>query len=348
MAAAVRLAVVGAGLIGRRHAAAIATAPGAALACIVDPSEAGTAVARDHGAPYYPSLEAMLAAGGVDGVILATPNAMHEGGALACIAAGLPVLVEKPIATDAAAGRRIVEAGEAAGVAVVVGHHRRHNPLIARAKSLIDEGRLGRIASVHGTTWFMKPDDYFETAWRRRSGAGPVYLNLIHDIDLLQHLVGPVSMVQAMESNAIRGNEVEETAVILLRFACGALGTVNVCDSTVAPWSWELTARENPAYPATPEDCYWIGGTEGSLALPHLAVWSNPGPRSWWEPISATRFPFDFTDPLVAQAEHFAAVIRGDCAPLVSGLDGLAALEVIEAVKQAAASGTPVAVRGGT
>lgn len=335
---AVRLAVVGAGLIGIRHIEAIDSSPSASLACVVDPAEAGQAAARARGVPCHAALEQMIAAGGVDGVILATPNSLHEVGALACIAAGLPVLVEKPITSDLPGAHRIVQAAEAEGVAVAVGHHRRHNPLIARAKALIDEGRLGRIASVQATTWFMKPDDYFDTPWRRAKGAGPVYVNLIHDIDLLLHLVGPVTMVQAIDSNALRGNEVEDTAVLLLRFASGALGTVNVCDGTVAPWSWELTARENPAYPATPENCYWLGGTEGSLSLPNLALWSNPGKRSWWEPLSTTRFPVDLTDPLIRQVAQFAEVVRGKAPPLVSARDGLAALEVIEAIKRSAAS----------
>ncbi|MFD1797879.1 Gfo/Idh/MocA family protein [Paracoccus aurantiacus] len=174
----------------------------------------------------------------------------------------------------------------------------------------------------------------------------PVYLNLIHDVDLLQHLVGPVQSVQAMESRMVRGNEVEDTAVILLRFANGALGTVNVCDTAVAPWSWELTARENPAYPATSQDCYLIGGTEGSLSLPQLTLWANPAKRSWWEPISTTRYPFDFTDPLILQADQFAAVIRDGVPPLVSARDGLAALTVIEAVKRAAETGMPVELEG--
>ncbi len=342
MVEAVRLAVAGAGLIGQRHAVAVEAAAGAHLACIVDPAEAAAAFALSFGVPHYPSLDAMIAAGGVDGVILATPNTMHEEGALTCIRAGLPVLVEKPIATDLAAGRRIVDAADTAGVAVAVGHHRRHNPLITKAKSLIDAGDLGQVATVQGTTWFMKPDDYFDIPWRRQKGAGPVYLNLIHDVDLLRHLVGPVSTVQAMESNMVRGNEIEEAAVILLRFANGALGTVNVCDTAVAPWSWELTARENPAYPATSQNCYLIGGTNGSLSLPQLSLWSNPGKRSWWEPISTTRYPFNFTDPLILQADQFAAVIRDGVPPLVSARDGLAALAVIEAVKRAAATGAPV------
>jgi predicted dehydrogenase len=344
MAVPIRIAVVGAGLIGQRHARAIVAASGVTLACVVDPSEASAEIARAHQVPRHATLEQMIDAGGVDGVILATPNTLHESGALACIAAGLPVLVEKPIATDLAAAQRIVEAGEAARVPVAVGHHRRHNPLIARAKAMIDAGRLGRIASVQGTTWFMKPDDYFDTDWRRRKGAGPVYINLIHDIDLLQHLVGPVRRVQAMESRTIRGLEVEDTAVILLAFENGALGTVNLCDTAVAPWSWELTARENPAYPATSEDCYLIGGTEGSLSLPQLSLWTNPAKRSWWEPISATRVPVDFTDPLILQVEQFAAMVRDGTPPLVTARDGLAALRVIEAVKRAAATGLPVLI----
>lgn len=317
-------------------------ADGTELACIVDPAEAGAEEARTWDVPCHTTLDAMIDKGEVDGVILATPNALHEVGALVCIAAGLPVLIEKPIATDLASAARIIEAAEAAEVAIAVGHHRRHNPLIARAKTLIDEGRLGRIASVQGTTWFCKPDAYFDTAWRRQKGAGPVYLNLIHDIDLLLHLVGPVHRVQAMESRALRGHDVEDTAVILLEFENGALGTINVSDTAVAPWSWEMTARENPAYPATGQDCYLIGGTEASLSLPQLALWSDSSLRSWWAPIGATRFPIDFSDPLILQAEQFAAVIRGTAAPLVTGRDGMEALRVIEAVKQAATTGLAV------
>jgi len=337
-----RLSVVGAGLIGCRHAAAIAASTRSKLACIVDPAPAAEEIARDHGVDRLQSLEAMLERKDVDGVILATPNHLHAEGALACIEAGLPVLIEKPITDSVEDGRRVVGAAQSKGLAIATGHHRRHNPLIARAKSLIDEGRLGTIASVHGTTWLIKPDDYFNTEWRRKKGAGPVYINLIHDIDLLQYFCGPVAEVQAMESHAIRGNEVEDTAVILLRFASGVLGTVNVCDTAVAPWSWELTARENPAYPATQEDCYRIAGTHGSLSLPNLTLWTNPGTRSWWEPIGATRFPFGFEDPLVRQIDQFAAVILDGETPLAGGRDGLAALEVVEAVKTAAATGGPV------
>ena len=163
---------------------------------------------------------------------------------------------------------RLVEAAEAAGVALLTGHHRRHNPLMRQAKEAIDSGRLGQIVAVHGICWFYKPDDYFDAEWRRKKGAGPVFLNLIHDVDNLRYLCGDVVAVQAQETNALRGNEVEDAAVILLRFASGVLGTVNVSDEIVSPWSWELTSGENPAYTHTAESCYQIGGTRGSLTDP--------------------------------------------------------------------------------
>ncbi len=339
-----RIAVVGAGLVGRRHVEAIRMSARAELAIIVDPAEAGRAFAEAIGAPWAASLEEMIDAGGVDGAILATPNQAHVEGGLACVAAGLPVLVEKPLASDAESGRRLVEAAAAASVPLAVGHHRRHNPVIVRAKEMIAAGRLGAIATVHGAMWVRKPDDYFDVAWRRRQGGGPVYINLIHDIDLLQHLCGPIAEVSAMESRAIRGFEVEDSAVLALRFASGALGAMTVSDAVVAPWTWEMTARENPAYPATSEDAIRIGGTEASLALPSLTLWSDGGAHSWWAPISATRTPFDFADPLLRQIDQFAAVIRDGAAPLVSGADGLSALVVIEAAKRSASAGAPVRI----
>jgi predicted dehydrogenase len=336
--------VAGAGLIGRRHLDAIAAAPGVEVHSVIDPSQSAHEHADRIGAPWYPSLAAALEAGKPDGVILATPNKLHVENGLECVAARVPALVEKPLASDLAGGRELVLAGERAGVPLLVGHHRRHNPLIAAAKSRIDDGLLGTLVAVHGMFWLMKPDSYFETDWRRQPGGGPVFLNLIHDIDLLRHLIGEIVSVQALTSNAVRGNAVEETAALVLRFDNGVLGTFNLSDTIVAPWSWELTASENPAYPSTGQSCYFIGGTHGSIELPGARVWTNPGERSWWEPISATRYPVSTGDPLVCQIRQFARVIRGDEPPLVPAAEGLKTLQVIDAVQRSAQSGLPVAL----
>ena len=112
---------------------------------------------------------------------------------------------------------------------------------------------------------------------------------------------------------------VEETAAILLSFATGVLGTVTVSDSVLAPWSWKLTAGEYPAYPRQDESCLQIGGTEGSLTILQLDIWTNPGKRSWLEPLSRLRLPAVPEDPLMLRVRHFCDVIRTGAVSVVSG-----------------------------
>lgn len=340
----VRIAVIGAGLIGRRHADAIERTEGAALACVVDPAPEARVFAEERDAPWRDGVEAMLDDALADGAIVATPNQMHVAHARGCVGAGLPVLIEKPIADVAADAAGLVDEAEAACVPLLVGHHRRHNPLVAAAKAKLESGAVGDVVAVHAFCWLYKPDDYFTAEWRRRAGAGPVFINLIHDIDLLRWLVGEIAAVQAFEASAARGHEVEDTAAVVLRFANGALGTVTVSDSIVAPWSWELTAAENPAYPATGQTCCMIGGTRGSLEIPTGGLWSQRGERSWWRPIDRQVGETPRRDPLDAQIAHFRDVILGRAAPLVSGREGLRSLRVIEAIKRAARDGGVVDV----
>lgn len=324
-------------MIGQRHIEVISQSPDAVLAAIAEPAPVPDALAPS--AARYPNLAEMLSAARPDGVIIATPNALHVEHGLACIDAGIPVLIEKPISGDVASAERLVSMAEARGVPVLVGHHRRHNPIIQAAKAKIAAGALGEVVAVHGVCWLYKPDGYFDTDWRTKPGAGPVFINLIHDIDLLRHFCGEVVSVQAMDSTRTRGHTVEDTAVILMEFASGALGTVTVSDTIAAPWSWELTAGENPAYPHTTENCYFIGGTHGSLSVPDCRHWSYPGQRGWWEPIDSAAVKPDDQDPLTVQLAHFCRVIAGTEMPLVSGREGLRTLRVIEAIKHAAASG---------
>jgi predicted dehydrogenase len=340
----VRIAVLGAGLIGKRHVEYILAEPEADLSAIVDPAATGKCLAHEKGVPWFPSFTELLAVQKPDGVIVATPNQFHLMHGMEAIAAGLPALIEKPITEDVTSGARLVEAAEAAGVPLLVGHHRRHNPMIRRAKEIIELGRLGRIIAVHAFCWLTKPDEYFEVPWRREKGAGPILINLIHEMDLLRHLCGEVTCVQAFESNAARGYPVEDTAAILLRFANGALGTVTVSDTIVSPWSWEQTTGENPAYPQTDQSCYHIGGTHASLSIPDLEVWHNKDKRSWNEPIYAERLPFELKDPFPLQIRHFCRVVRGQEQPLVSGREGLKSLKLIAALKEAARTGEVISI----
>ncbi len=338
------LAVIGAGLVGKAHLAAINAVPGVRTACIVDPDPRAQEVALADGIAHYRSIDAMFAAQSIDGAILATPSQLHLDGALACIRHKCPVLVEKPLATTVRDAEQIVAAGQSADVPVLTGHHRRHGALLKKVKSLIRAGVLGRVTMFQASCWFHKPDDYFEVAWRSQPGGGPVFINAIHDIDAMRHLFGEVASVSAVTSNRIRGHAVEDSAAALLRFRGGVLGTITVSDATTAPWSWEMTSRENPGFAATGEACYLIGGTHASLSVPDMRIWRHAGTRSWLNPIAGQRIAVRATDPLAAQIRQFAAVVRGRAEPLVSGRDGLQTLRIVEAIAKSAGDGQAVAV----
>ena len=338
-----RIAVVGAGLIGRRHVELIRASDECSLAAVVDPTPASETLARELGVPHFSTLHALFGRARPDGAILATPNALHVDQALECLAAGVPALVEKPVAETVASGQRLAAAAGHSRVPVLVGHHRRHSPLIARAREIIASGRLGRIVAVTGTAMFCEPDRYFDEApWRRQLGGGPILINLIHEIDDLRTLCGEITDVQAFASNATRGFEVEDTVAIGLRFASGALGTFLLSDSAACAKSWEQTSGENTSYASYPdEDCYLVAGTQGSLALPTLKLKTYPGERSWWEPFHEERASVGRDDPLERQLAHFCAVIRREATPLCTVRDALETLRVTLAVAQAAGRPTP-------
>ncbi|HEX6142184.1 MAG TPA: Gfo/Idh/MocA family oxidoreductase [Geminicoccaceae bacterium] len=338
----VRLAVVGAGLIGRQHVLRIRNEPEATLAAIVDPSPAARDLAAGVGTPWLADLDELLRADRPDGVIIATPNQMHVANGLTAVAAGVPMLLEKPVADGVDAGWRLVEAAEQADVPILVGHHRRHSPLIQRAKAMVASERLGRITTVSAHCWFRKPDDYFDVAWRREPGGGPVLINLIHVIDDVRNICGEISTVHALESSAIRGFPVEDTAAVLLRLESGALGTITISDAVPAPWSWELTAGEDKAFPKVDTSCYLIGGTEGSLAVPELELWHYPSEAGWRAPIERRRAIAPEQDPLVLQLRQFCRVVRREEPPLLDGRSAMGTLEATLAVKESAATGRTV------
>ena len=320
------LGIAGAGLIGRAHVERMRRSGECRLAAIADPAPEAAAYAGSLGVAHYADLDVMLAAERLDGVIVATPNAAHAPNALSCIGRGLPVLIEKPLAETLANAERIVEAAERARVPVLVGHHRRHNPILQQARDIVRSGGIGRVATVAAFAAFLKPDPYFDMAWRREPGGGPVLINLIHLIDDLRFLLGEIAEIKAIGSNAIRGFPVEDSAAAVLRFESGALGTIALSDAAAAPWSWELTAGENPAYPQQPEDCYLIAGTAGSLAVPSLRRWRYEGERSWTAPLTMERTDRPLADPLDRQLAHFCQVIRGEAEPIIDGRDAFRTL----------------------
>jgi predicted dehydrogenase len=341
-----RIAIAGAGYIGQAHLAAAQLSSTVEPVALIDPAQAAIDIAAKAGIPLYVSLPDMLAHQRPDGVVLATPNALHVPHALLCIEAGLPILLEKPLAPTVAEATVLVRAVQASNAQVLIGHHRAHSPIMAKAREVVQSGKLGKLVSVMGSALFLKPDHYFSDApWRRELGAGPILLNMIHEVHNLRMLCGDIVAVQAFTSHAARGFVVEDTVSINLRFANGVLGTFMLSDTAASAKSWEQTSRENTAYPSyDDEDCYVISGTHGSLSVPTMRIksYANDADRSWWKPFEQSVVGITREDPIKLQMEHFGAVVRGEVAPLVSAQDGLNNLRITEAIVQAAKTGQTV------
>lgn len=326
-----RIAVVGAGQFGRKHIETIRNDPLCELAGVADPAYSGEKAFSD----YREMLDRTRPAG----VIIAAPNALHVPIGLACVERGVPMLVEKPIAETISAANELVRAAERAKVPILVGHHRRHNLLVEQARTIIQEGAIGRLVAVAVLWLLQKPDDYYEVAWRREPGGGPLLINCIHDVDDLRYICGEIVEVRALMSSATRKFAVEDTVAIALRFANGALGTITLSDATAAPWAWEVTSGEYAFYPRHDENCYYFAGTAGSLAFPRMELWKYPGKTGWYAPLAKEQITVQAEDPQPRQLRHFLRVIRGEEAPRSSGADAVRTLEVVEMIRRAASAG---------
>lgn len=336
-----KLVVVGPGLMGKQHIRLIDGNADCTLHAIVAPDhDANHRTAREQNVPLFHSLQVCLDQEFVDGVIISSPNQFHAEQAKICIEAGIPVLIEKPITVSVEDAEEIAEIADKKSVAVLVGHHRAHSPLLSQARDIINEGRLGRLVSVMGSAQFYKPASYFEAGpWRCKPGGGPILINLIHEIGNLRSLCGEITAVQALMSSNVRGFPVEDTAAMNLMFENGMLGTFMLSDTAATAKSWEQTSRENSIYPSYPdEDCYTITGTRGSLSFPTMRMkyYTEDVEPSWLTPFAEDALNVKRYDPLTCQLEHFAKVIRKQCDPLVSAADGLRNLKITEAIRESA------------
>jgi predicted dehydrogenase len=352
-----RLAAAGAGLIGRRHVEMIRNGSECELSAIVDPSPQAADYARELGVPVFKSLGELFSRDKPDGIVLATPNQLHVDQGLQCIAAGVPALVEKPVADTLERGVELLKAAERTKAKMLVGHHRRYSSIIAKAVEVIGSGALGKLVAVVGTALMYKAESegYFNGAfsWRRESGGGPILINMVHEVGDLRALAGEITEVQAFASNAIRGFAVEDTAAINLRFANGALGTFMLSDTAATDRSWEHTSGEDKfrySLAHTDEDdCYLVCGTWGSLAIPTMRLqrYLKDEDRSWHKALDKITIPSEVVDPLAAQIAHFCDVIRGKAEPWVSVHDGLQNLRVVEAIHEAVRTGQIVRIQQG-
>jgi predicted dehydrogenase len=343
----VRLGLIGMGLIGTPHARTLQRVEDCELAAVADVDEKYREATERLGATFYRDYEQMIRRESLQGVIIATPNHLHVPMGIVCAEHGLHLLVEKPIAPDLDEADRLVEAAKRNNVRILVGHQRRFNARVEKARDVVRGGELGKLVGATITWALLKPPQYFEGpfAWRKNKGGGPILINLIHEVDNLRYICGEIDEVFAVTSNKVRDFSVEDTAGVSFRFENGAVGTAFISDCTPSLSAYEATTGENPLIPHDFGNCYQFFGTEGSLLFPQLKklFYSEPAKLGWHYPITEQGVKVSHEDdPYMKEFRHFAKVIRGEESPRISGEDGRRTLEVTLAIQKSGESGKPV------
>lgn len=358
-----RVIIVGAGLIGPRHAQSVQAHPSTKLLAFIDPVPSETISSLN--VPCYPSLESLLQSQDKpDAAIVCTPNHTHVPVTLNLLSHGIRnILLEKPVSDSLESAESLLSALKSTSspaqneTNILIAHHRRFNPYIRATKALLDSNSLGRIIAVNGLWTLLKPPSYFQgnSAWRAdRKKGGVLGINLIHDIDVLQFLFGAVVRVFAEPTSPQRagnlgGHTAEEGGAITLRFASGVVGTFLVCDAVPAPWNFEMGTGENPNIPPIPtvnedaggSDCYRIFGSKASLSVPDMTRWSydgvTEGEKGWNREMTMQKIEVQGreTKPFDMQWEHFVSVIKGKEEVCCGVEDGASALSVVQAVREA-------------
>lgn len=295
-----RVGVVGLGVMGKNHARVLAELPGVTLAGVADPdTEQVEFVTSRLGCAGFASLEELMDTG-IDALTIAAPTQLHTPIALAAIARGIHVLVEKPIAQSVEEGRRIIDAAANAGVTLMIGHVERFNPAVQSIRQAIAGDD---ILSIQITRVGPFPP--------RMSDIGVVIDLAVHDIDLIRWFTGSEIAEIQPQTNSVHA-EREDIALLQFRTQSGVLAHINT--------NWLTPFKARTVHVAT-RNKYITGDLitrqvtecfdykpDGSYSMRHLSV--------------------AYAEPLRAELVAFVDAVRTGTAPVTGGADGLASLDI--------------------
>lgn len=292
----VRIALIGAGRMGRTHLDALERADGVSVAAIVEPVASLRESLAARGYRTEASVDALLGSGGLDAVLIAAPSDLHLGLVQTFAGAGIPMLCEKPVGTGVADARQAFDAVKRAGVTLQIGYWRRFVPELRALRERIAAGALGEIVQVSCLQWDAEPPS---AQFRAHSGGIAVDMG-VHEFDQTRWLTGQdVAWLSATRAGGVEAGRDPDVAVILAQLTGGTAATVSL-------------GRFFPH-----GDCCWIEvfGTRGYERIPF--IWGESGERA-------------FGAALIAQAQAFAAAVRGEPALGAGGEDAIAALTAAE------------------
>jgi predicted dehydrogenase len=340
-----RFALVGCGRIARRHAELLSSGAieGARLVAVCDVVMSKAEVlGAQHGVPSFGSVTEMMESGPeIDAVSVLTESGRHAENVVEIAQFGKHVVVEKPMALTLADADRMITACTDNGSRLFVVKQNRFNVPVMKARDALEAGRFGKL--VLGTVrvrWCRRQAYYDESAWRGTwAWDGGVLTNQAsHHIDVLEWMMGDVESVFAKSTTALADIEVEDTAVVVVKFANGALGVIEATTAT---------------RPTDLEGSLSILGERGSVevggfALNEMKVWKFEDSADHDDEVIAK---FSVNPPDVygyghkAYYDHVVSCIQTGAKQLVDGLEGRRSLELISAIYESVETGREVRLR---
>ena len=334
-----RFGIIGCGRIAPKHAESILALEEAELAAVCDiVPERAQSFAAKYGAVPYEDYRELLQRPDLDIITIATSSDLHAEIGCAAAQAGKHVMVEKPMAMTLRSADQLITACREAGVKLGVIHQNRYNKSVKLLRKALDEGRFGKLTHGQATIRWNRDDNYYAQApWRgtRLKDGGVLMNQSIHNIDLLQWMLGPVDAVFGYTATNLRHIEMEDVGAAVLHFKNGAIGLIEAASTL---------------YPKNIEETLNIFGATGSviiggIAVNRMEVWEFSDSEAEKQGIFAAQ---ENDPPDVYGFGHREIIqdmiqaIREDRLPAVSGEEGRKALEIILAIYQCQKTRQPV------
>lgn len=227
----IKFALIGCGRIAERHAVHIKNYGELVAVCDVL-KEKATLFADKYNVKAYTDIEELLQnEKEADVVVVCTPNGLHAAHSIKALRAGFHVLCEKPMAISVQDCKHMIAEAERANRSLFAIKQNRFNPPVVAVKDAIDKRILGEIYSIQLSCFWNRNADYYCNSWKgtKHLDGGTLFTQFSHFIDLLYWMIGDVSRAYALTANFAHQNiiEFEDTGVVAIEFASGALGTIN-------------------------------------------------------------------------------------------------------------------------
>jgi UDP-N-acetyl-2-amino-2-deoxyglucuronate dehydrogenase len=340
-----RFGLVGCGRIAKRHSDLLGNGEieGATLACVCDIRlERARAIGDRFDVPFYEDMGRMMEVEAPDVVVVLTESGLHADHVVRLAPFGKHIVVEKPMALTLPDADRMIAACDHAGIRLFVVKQNRFNVPVVKLREALEAGRFGRL--VLGTVrvrWCRTQSYYDQDSWRGTwaMDGGVLANQASHHVDLLEWMMGDVELVHGIATTALVDIEAEDTAVVTLRFANGALGIIEATTAT---------------RPLDLEGSISILGEKGAVEISGFAVnemrtWEFAEPEEGDELVMER---YSVNPPNVygfghqAYYENVVACLERKSPHLVDGLQGRRSLELITAIYESIETGRPVALRG--